>query len=160
MTSEKNIVWFRTSRCYFFESLPLLRMVLAAEWHNDVCMVIRNGNGNPNPQWYIATSMYFLNLTLQYFSSDTMIIMCMWKTLCIYNTSGVGIEETRSSDELVLAVISTVVVFLVIFILTLIAGFACVYYIDSTALKAYDEKWCSHVCRNAVSSTTFEQGLA
>ena len=59
----------------------------------------------------------------------------MWKTLCIYNTSGVEIEETRSSDELVLAVISTVVVFLVIFILTLIAGFTCGYYIRGQKCK-------------------------
>ena len=59
----------------------------------------------------------------------------MWKTLCIYNTSGVGIEETRSSDELVLAVISTVVVFLVIVILTLIAGFTCGYYIRGQKCK-------------------------
>ena len=44
-------------------------------------------------------------------------------------------EETRSSDELVVAISSTVVVFLVIFILTLIAGFACGCYFRGRKLS-------------------------
>ena len=44
-------------------------------------------------------------------------------------------EETRSSDELVVAISSTVVVFLVISILTLIAGFACGYYLRGRKLS-------------------------
>ena len=44
-------------------------------------------------------------------------------------------EETRSSDELVVAISSTVVVFLVISILMLIAGFACGYYLRGRKLS-------------------------
>ena len=44
-------------------------------------------------------------------------------------------EETRSPDELVVAISSTVVVFLMIFILTLIAGFACGYYLRGRKLS-------------------------
>ena len=44
-------------------------------------------------------------------------------------------EESRSLDELVVAVTSTVVVFLVISILILIAGFACGYYIRGQKCK-------------------------
>ena len=44
-------------------------------------------------------------------------------------------EESRSSDELVVAVTSTVVVFLVISILILIAGFVCGYYIRGQKCK-------------------------
>ena len=49
-------------------------------------------------------------------------------------------EEPRSSDELVGAVSSTVVVFLVISILTLIAGFACGYYIRGRKCKKSSKK--------------------
>ena len=43
--------------------------------------------------------------------------------------TGIEVEEPRSSNEFVVAVSSTVVVFLVISILTLIAGFVCGYYV-------------------------------
>ena len=52
----------------------------------------------------------------------------------------IGIEESRSSDELVVAVTSTVVVFVVISILTLIAGFACGYYIRGRTCKESSKK--------------------
>ena len=46
------------------------------------------------------------------------------------------LEEPRSSNELVVAVTPTVVVFLMISILTLITGFACGYYIRGRKCKA------------------------
>ena len=49
-------------------------------------------------------------------------------------------EESSSSDELVVAVSSTVVVFLVISILTLIAGFVCGYYIRDRKCKESSKK--------------------
>ena len=44
-------------------------------------------------------------------------------------------EETGASDKLVVAVSSTVVVFLVISMLTLIGGFACGYYFRGRKYK-------------------------
>ena len=54
--------------------------------------------------------------------------------------TGIEVEEPRSSNEFVVAVSSTVVVFLVISILTLIAGFACGYYIRGRKCKEPSKK--------------------